>query len=129
MLGDGGSSCWLIILLHGLKLNKSFPYKIDGNVAVSNTEKHYFVGYDGDICGAGAKALGVNQVTVEAGEDMPVTYLGIMLVVAGGAVASGAEVESDASGKAVTLAAGESNGRALDAATADGDVIRVVLKV
>lgn len=97
-------------------------------VAVSNMEKHYFVGYDGDICGAAAKALGVNQVTVEAGEDMPVTYLGIMPVVAGGTVALGAEVESDASGKAVTLAAGASNGRALDAAAADGDLIRVVLK-
>lgn len=105
------------------------PIGTTTKVAVSDTDKHVFVGYDGDICAAGAKALGVNQVSVDAGEPMPVTYLGIMPVVAAGAIAAGAEVESDANGHAVTLSAGESNGRAMDAAAAAGDVIRVVLKV
>lgn len=105
-----------------------YPIATITRTAVSATDKHVFIGYDGDICGAGAKALGVNQASVDIGEAMPVTYLGVMPVVAAGAIAVGAEVESDASGHALTLIAGESNGRALTAASAAGDVILVVLK-
>ena len=49
-----------------------------------------------------------------------------MLVEAGGAIAAGAQVEAGADGKAVVLDAGASNGFALDAALADGDLIRIV---
>jgi hypothetical protein len=97
-------------------------------VAVVATDKSLFVGYDGDICDAGEKAIGVNQVSVDAGDAMPVTYLGIMPVIASAAIAVGAEVESDANGKAITLSTGISNGTALDAATTAGDIIRIVLK-
>lgn len=104
------------------------PVATTTKTAVSDTDKYTFVGFDGDICAAGAKALGVNQVTVEAGEAMPVTYLGIMPVIAAAAIAAGVEVESDANGHAVTLSAGESNGRALDAASTAGDIIRIFVK-
>lgn len=57
---------------------------------------------------------------------VPVDVLGICLVTAGAAIAAGAEVESNAGGQAITLAAGKSNGIALDAAAAVGDVIRIV---
>jgi hypothetical protein len=40
-------------------------------------------------------------------------------------VAQGAGVESDASGRAITLAAGVQAGRAVDAATAAGQIIRI----
>lgn len=51
---------------------------------------------------------------------------GEMLVEAGGAVAVGAQVQSDATGRAITLAAGVAAGRARDAAAAAGDLIRVL---
>lgn len=87
-----------------------------------------FVGFDGAVCGAAAKALGVANADTAVGNQAPVGVEGIALVEAGAAIAVGAEVESNALGKAITLAAGTSNGRALDAAAADGDIIRVLLK-
>ncbi|MDO5940635.1 capsid cement protein [Burkholderia cepacia] len=85
-----------------------------------------FVSLLGAICAAGAKALGTAEATADVGEQAPVNVQGILLVEAGAAIAAGAEVESDANGKAITKAAGISNGFALDAAAAAGDVIRIV---
>ncbi len=84
-----------------------------------------FVGLTGNVCAAGAKALGTAETDADAGEQAPVNTHGILLVEAGAAIAAGAEVESNADGKAITKAAGASNGFALDAATAAGDVIRI----
>ena len=66
------------------------------------------------------------ETAADIGEQAPVNTHGILLVEAGAAIAAGAEVESDANGKAITKAAGISNGFALDAAAAAGDVIRIV---
>lgn len=85
-----------------------------------------FVGFDGAVCAAGAKALGVAETSADAGERAPANIHGILLVEAGGVIAAGAEVESDAAGRAITKAAGIGNGFALDAAAAAGDVIRIV---
>lgn len=85
-----------------------------------------FAGLAGGLCAAGAKALGSVAADTEAGGVAPVNVLGICLVTAGAAIAAGAEVQSDANGKAITKAAGVGNGFALDAAAADGDVIRIV---
>ena len=85
-----------------------------------------FVGLTGAVCAAGAKALGIAEAAADLGEQAPVNTHGILLVEAGAAIAAGAEVESDANGKAITKAAGISNGFALDAAAAAGDVIRIV---
>lgn len=85
-----------------------------------------FVGLTGNVCAAGAKALGIADAAADIGEQAPVNTHGILLVEAGAAIAQGAEVESDAAGKAITKAAGVSNGFALDAAAAAGDVIRIV---
>ena len=41
-------------------------------------------------------------------------------------IAAGAVVQSDASGRAITLAAGVASGRARDAAAAAGDIIRIL---
>lgn len=94
--------------------------------AAADLAVHIFVGFDGGVCGAGARAFGATETAADAGEQASANVLGIVLVTAGAAVAAGAEVESDASGHAVTLAAGVSNGVALDAATTPGDVIRIV---
>ena len=40
--------------------------------------------------------------------------------------AQGAQVQSDANGRAITLAAGVASGRARDAAAAAGDIIRIL---
>lgn len=95
-------------------------------LALVDLPRHRFAGLDGGLCAAGAKSLGSVAADTEAGNVAPVDVLGICLVSAGGAIAAGAEVESDATGRAVTLTTGKSNGIAMDAATASGDVIRIV---
>lgn len=95
-------------------------------VALVDLPRHVFAGLAGGLCAAGAKSLGTVAADTGAGNVAPIDVLGICLATAGAAVAAGAEVESDASGRAVTLASGKSNGIALDAATAAGDVIRIV---
>lgn len=102
------------------------PVLITSVVALVDLPRNRFASFSGALCTAGAKALGTVQADTEADNVAPVSVLGICLITAGAAVTAGAEVESDASGRAVTLAAGASNGFALDTATASGDVIRIV---
>lgn len=95
-------------------------------LAAAALSRFRFAGFDGNVCAAGSKALGVVEAGADAGEQAPVNTHGILLVEAGAAIAAGAEVESNAAGQAITKAAGVSNGFALDAAAAAGDVIRIV---
>lgn len=85
-----------------------------------------FIGFDGNPCAAGAKAIGVAELEAAAGEQATANSLGVILVEAGGAIAPGDEVESDATARAVTLTSGKSNGFALDIALIAGDVIRIL---
>lgn len=84
------------------------------------------VGLDGDVCGAEAKAAGMAQFDADAGEQVGVAALGVILVEAGAAITAGAEIESDDEGRAIAKTRGAGNGHALDAALAAGDVIRVL---
>ena len=93
--------------------------------AVALTERR-FVGFDGNVCAAGAKALGVVDADTDADNMAPANVLGVILVEAGAAITAGAEVQSDASGKAIPKAAGVANGIAWDTATAPGELIRIV---
>lgn len=73
-------------------------------------KQHYFVELSGDaqvdVCdGAGDLVYGVLQNDPEAGEAAEVAVLGITKVVAGGTVAAGDRVGTDANGKAVAKAA------------------------
>lgn len=73
-----------------------------------------------------------NEVAAASGERQDVVLDGIAFVEAGAAVALGAYISSDASGRGITAgpAAGVNNriiGLALDAASAAGDVIRVLI--
>lgn len=86
-----------------------------------------FIGLDGNTCEVGAKALAVAEYNTDAGNMVPGNVLGVILIEAGAAISVGAEVQSDASGKAIAKDDdGIGNGFALDAATADGDIIRIV---
>lgn len=118
--------------------------------------KHLFVGFDGALCAANAKALGVCEADAGAGKMAPVNAAGIALVLSGGAISAGAPVASNAAGKAVaasnlavtipvddtavtsdaaqpTLAVSGSvtpqaiNGYALDAADGADELIRIKL--
>ncbi len=93
--------------------------------AAALTERR-FVGFDGNVCAAGAKALGVVDADTDADSPAPANVIGVILVEAGAAITAGAEVQSDASGKAIPKAAGVANGIAWDAATAPGELIRIV---
>jgi len=120
--------------------------------ASADVVKNRFANFSGGYCGAGEKALGVFELDTDSGEQAPVIVYGIALVEAGGAIAVGDAVTSDADGKAVkadsatvtiTSATGDGdagtynvsggvlaqavNGYALDAASAAGEVIRVRL--
>lgn len=71
----------------------------------------------GDFGVAARDAVADGKVTVYT--------VGVLEVEAGAAVAAGALVASDADGRAVTATTGAYVGRALDAATAAGDLIPV----
>ena len=90
-----------------------------------NVEKQRFIGFDGNYCSANAKALGVSDVEIEAGQFAPVALNGILLVKTAGAIVKGSKVASDASGFAVAFTTGESNGYSLDDAAGAGEIIRI----
>lgn len=84
------------------------------------------VDFTGNPTVAGERALGVANSNYDAGEQAGVATHGEILVEAGAAVAVGAQVESDALARAVTLTTGVAFGTARDAAAAAGDIIRVL---
>ena len=102
------------------------PILITSIAALAALTRLRFVGLDGDVAAAGAKALGVAEVGAAQGEQASVSTHGILLVTAGAAIAAEAEVEVGANGKAITKAGGIGNGYALDEALADGDTIRII---
>jgi len=85
-----------------------------------------FVDFTGNPAGAGERALGVANTDYAQGEQAGVATHGEILVEAGAAVAVGAEVESDGSGRAITKTTGVAFGVARDEALAAGDIIRVL---
>lgn len=95
-------------------------------LATSALARFRFANFAGATANATDAALGVPVTAFDAGEQASVATHGEMLVEAGAAVALGAQVQSDATGRAITLAAGVAAGRARDAATAAGDIIRVL---
>ena len=85
-----------------------------------------FVDFTGNVASAGERPLGVATTDFDTGEQASVATHGEILVEAGATIAAGAEVESDASGRAVTKTTGVAFGVARDAAAAAGDIIRVL---
>jgi len=87
-----------------------------------------FVQVDGTLAGAGENAIGVARTDGVSGDDIAVDVLGTAVVEAGAAVAAGATIKADANGKAITWAtSGAKIAIALQAASADGDLIEVLL--
>jgi len=107
--------------------NKTYlPLLIQGIKASSDLEQNRFVGFDGNYCGAGEKALGVVDVSTDKDQLCPYAAFGILLVIAGDTVAVGDAVTSDENGKAVTATANDKiNGYSLDSGVA-GQEIRIL---
>ena len=85
-----------------------------------------FVSFGGALPAAGARVLGIANTDYDLGEQAGVNTHGELLVEAGAAIAAGVEVETDASGRAITKNTGIAFGVSRDAATAAGEVIRVL---
>lgn len=103
------------------------PLLIDSVLAQVALTKQRFVGFDGKVCASNAIALGICDSDTDQGQYAPVAVSGILLIEAASAILQGSKVASDASGKAVTgYSLDVCNGYALDAATASGDIIRIV---
>lgn len=108
---------------------------VPGLVASGNLSAHQFkfvtIGASGAALNTtvGGIVDGVLQdKPTAAGEATQVAFSGVSKVVAGALVNKGAEVMSDANGKAVTATTGINvAGRALEAAGADGELIAVLL--
>ena len=95
-------------------------------LATSALARFRFANFAGATANATDAALGVPNANYDIGEQAGVGTHGEILVEAGAAIAVGAQVQSDATGRAITLAAGVAAGRARDAAAAAGDIIRVL---
>lgn len=86
-----------------------------------------FVTATGAVATAAGNAVGVARSDAASGDLCPVDVLGTAKVIASAAISAGARVEVAAGGKAVTQSAGTTVGIALEAASAAGDVIEVLL--
>ncbi len=87
-----------------------------------------FVTPAGAQAGADANALGVARTAATIGEVIPVDTLGHCIVEAGAAIAAGATLKSDASGRAITwVTSGARAAIAMAAATGAGYFIEVQL--
>ncbi len=87
-----------------------------------------FVTPAGAQAGADANTLGVARTAAVATDKIAVDVLGTAVVEAGAAVAAGATVKSDASGRAITwVTSGAKVGVALEAASGAGALIEVLL--
>lgn len=102
------------------------PLLIHSVKATQDLAANRFVGFDGNYCAIGVKALGVVDVATEKSQMAPINISGILLVEAGADITAGDEITSDENGKAITVARTEQvNGYSLDTAQA-GELIRIV---
>ena len=87
-----------------------------------------FVTPDGTMAGADVNTLGVTRSTGNIADKVPVDVLGTTIVEAGAAIAAGATLKPDATGRAITwVTSGAKVAVALGAATAAGQFIEVLL--
>ena len=81
----------------------------------------------GAVPAAAAGNVGVARTSAAIGDYVSTVLVGTATVEAGAAFAKGASLEVDASGRGITKAAGVTVGRALEASTAAGQMVEVLL--
>lgn len=96
-------------------------------MAIASFSADLAVGFDGALASAGSAMKGIADVDGETGVMLTVDVMGTSVCTAGAAFAKDAELEVGAGGKLVTKAAGIVVARSLEAATADGDKVEVLL--
>lgn len=74
-------------------------------LAAADLTQRRFIGFDGNHCGANAKARGVSEADTKTGQMCPINIAGEVLVESGGAFNAGDPIASDANGKAVAATA------------------------
>lgn len=96
--------------------------------ATATVSANRFLGIGGALCAADATAIGVTRIGGVSGDKLPVDVLGTAVVESGAAVTAGVAVKSDSTGRAIAwVTSGNRCGIALDAATAAGQFIEVLL--
>jgi len=105
-----------------------------GSASPNSGHQYKFVKITGrhqvGLAGADNQAVGVLQNKPQVtGQAATVGFSGITTVRSGGAIAVGAQVSSDASGRAVTAAAGAKLGIAVEASTAADELIAILLTI
>jgi hypothetical protein len=93
-------------------------------------KQHRFVTYAGAQASGAEPVLGVAMTDFAAGECFALHMLGLVAVEAGGPVAQGGLVGSDAQGRGVAVAADHVSlaGRAVNPVTAAGQTLLVLIK-
>jgi hypothetical protein len=106
---------------------QSIPILALTRKATGTIAQHRFVTPAGAQAGADVNALGVSTTAAESGDDLSLDALGTTVVEAGAAIADGATLKSDATGRAITwVTAGAKLAIALEAAGAAGEFIEVL---
>ncbi len=105
------------------------PFKAGADLS---TKQYYFVKQDASgsivLCGAGEAAIGSLKDDPTIGETGTVVVLGVGKVKAGAAFGIGANLTSDAAGRAVTAGASDAvNGISLAAAGAANEIVSVLM--
>lgn len=85
------------------------------------------ISHTGTVPASGEAALGFSTTDAASGEMVAADMLGTTIATAGAAIVQGALVQVGTSGKVITKDAGIAVGRALQAASADGDNIEIFL--
>lgn len=96
-------------------------------VATATVASDRFLTAAGAYPAAAAKALGVARAGGDTGALLPVDVMGTGIAEAGGAFAKDAALELDATGRVVVKTTGVGVARALEAATAAGAFVEVLL--
>ena len=86
-----------------------------------------FITVTGAVATAGGNAVGVATTNAAIGDYVSTDVIGTSVVTAGAAIVKGVAIEVGAGGKAITKSSGVTVARALQAATADGERIEVLL--
>lgn len=89
--------------------------------------KNRFIGFDGTYGIEGVKSLGVVNADTNQGNMTPVTVKGIALIEAGGPISMGSGIETFDDGTAAPLTTGSLEGYAMDASSAAGQIIRILI--
>jgi hypothetical protein len=88
------------------------------------------VGFDGAPTGLDGKVLGVAKTAAKNGDIYAAITIGVVELIAGGAIAAGEDVISDATGKPIGAAVDSDNpcGTAMNASGGAGQPVKVLLR-